>query len=101
MKGFNKILLVSLTFSLVVGGLCSTGSAENYFGRDDPTMHGWNAVDLLICRPLGLVAGAVGSAVFVVSLPFTIPSGGVRDSADMFIVKPFHFSFIRRFPDQD
>ena len=101
MKGFKKSLLVSLTVSLVMGSLCSTGWAENYFGKDDPAIQGWSVVDVLIARPLGVVAGIAGSAIFVVSLPFTIPAGGVRDAADMFIVQPFQFSFTRQFPDQE
>ncbi len=101
MKGFKKILLVSLTVSLVMGSLCSTGWAENYFGKDDPVIHGWSVVDLLVARPLGIVAGIAGSGIFVVSLPFTIPAGGVRDAADMLILQPFQFSFTRHFPDQE
>lgn len=101
MKRFKKILLVSFTVSLVMGSLYSTGWAENYFGKDDPTIQGWSAVDLLVARPLGIVAGMAGSVIFVVSLPFTIPAGGVRDAADMFIVQPFQFSFTRQFPDQE
>ena len=101
MKGFRKTLLVLVTLLLVTGSLCSTGWAENYFGKDDPVQQGWNIVDLIIARPLGIAAGVMGSAVFVVSLPFTIPAGGVRDAADMFIFQPFQFSFTRQFPDQD
>ena len=101
MKGLKKILLVSLTLSLVMGSLCSTAWADGYFTKDDPVQQGWNVVDLAIARPLGIVAGLAGSVVFVVSLPFTIPAGGVRDSADMFIFQPFKFSFTRQFPDED
>ena len=58
-------------------------------------------MDLLFARPIGVAAGIVGTAIFFVSLPFTIPSGGVSDAANMFIVKPFQFSFTREFPDDD
>jgi hypothetical protein len=43
----------------------------------------------------------VGTAIFVIALPFTIPSGGVDDAANMFIVQPFQFSFVRESPDED
>ncbi len=101
MKGIKKIFLLLLTLSLVIGSLYSTGWAGDYLRKDDPVAHEWSVLDLVVARPLGIVAGIVGTAVFVVTLPFTIPSGGVNDAVDMFIVQPFQFSFTREFPDQD
>ena len=98
----KRILLVLLTLSLVVTSLCSVGWAgDNSLGRNDPCLHEWSAFDVLWARPIGVIAAIAGSAIFVVSLPFTIPTGGVRDAADIFIVKPFQFSFVRQFPDDD
>jgi hypothetical protein len=102
MKQLKRILLLWLTLSLVITSLYSVGWAgDNALGRNDPCAHEFNALDVLLARPIGIIAGVVGSAIFVVSLPFTIPTGGVRDAADMFIVKPFQFSFVRQFPDED
>jgi hypothetical protein len=102
MKRLKRILLLWLPLSLVVTSLGSIGWAgDNSLGRNDPVAHEFNILDVLIARPLGICAGIAGTAIFVVSLPFTIPAGGVQDAADMFIVKPFQFSFIRHFPDED
>jgi len=112
MKGFKKILLLSFTFLLVMGSLCSTGWAEEYFGKDDPIAQGWGAVDLLVARPLGFAAAVVGSGVFAVALPFTgtvdiiyiisgTPVHAVGDSARMFVLSPLKFSFVREFPDEN
>jgi hypothetical protein len=103
MNGLKKCSLLFLTVSLVMGSLCSTGwGADNdQWARNDPTGQGWSAVDLLVARVFGVAAGIAGTAVFVAALPFTIPAGGVHDAADMFIIKPFQFSFIREFPDDD
>jgi hypothetical protein len=112
MKGFKKILLLSFTLSFVMGSLYSTGWAEEYFGKDDPVAQGWSTVDLLVARPLGVAAAVVGSAIFVVTLPFTgtvdIVSGisgskahAVGDSARMFMLSPLKFSFVREFPDEN
>ena len=104
MKGFKKIFLLLLTLSLVTGSLYSAGWAgdtKDKWVREDPVGQGWSAMDIIFARPLGIVAGIVGTAIFIVSLPFTIPTGGVADAADMFIVKPFQFSFTREFPDED
>ena len=102
MKEMKRTLLVLLTLSLVVTNLCSVGWAgDNSLGRNDPIAHEFNVLDVLFARPLGICAGIAGTAIFVVSLPFTIPTGGVRDAADRFIVQPFQFSFVRQFPDED
>ena len=105
MKGLKKILLLLLTVSLIMGSLYSTGWAgdttKDKWVREDPVGQGWSAMDIIFARPLGIAAGIVGTAIFIVSLPFTIPTGGVADAADMFIVKPFQFSFTREFPDGD
>jgi len=100
MTRFKKIFLLLLTLSLVMGGLHSTAWAGENFRKDDPVAHGWSAVDLLFARPLGIVAGLVGTTIFVAALPFTIPSGNVGNAADMFIVQPFQFSFTRKIPDE-
>jgi hypothetical protein len=101
MKEFKKIFLLLLTVSLVIGSLYSTGWAGDKLRRDDPMTQGWSLVDLLIARPLGIAAGIGGSAIFVVTLPFTLPTGSVGNAASMFIVQPFQFSFMREVPDED
>lgn len=52
-------------------------------------------VDVLVVRPLGLATTVVGAVLTVVALPFTIPSGSVRDSAEMMIVNPAEYTFKR------
>jgi hypothetical protein len=101
MKRLKRIFLLLLTVSLVMGCLYSTVQAEDKRSKDDSIGQGWSVVDLFLVRPFGVAAGIVGSAIFVVSLPFTLPSGGVDEAADMLISKPFHFSFTREFPDKD
>ncbi len=81
-------------------------------GRNDPCAHEWNALDVLVARPIGVIAAIVGTGVFVAGLPFTLThdiisrvsgSSGdaVNESAKMFMLKPLQFSFVRQFPDED
>ncbi|MBF0138019.1 MAG: hypothetical protein HQL65_17440 [Magnetococcales bacterium] len=55
--------------------------------------------DLLILRPLGLVATVMGSVAFVVTLPLLERETGVldraRDSREMFIYRPLRYTFSR------
>lgn len=57
--------------------------------------------DVLITRPLGLVATAVGAGVFIVGLPFTIPTRSVGVAADKLIVDPLRFTFRRPVGEMD
>jgi hypothetical protein len=101
MKKIKKNIVLLLTISLIMGSLYSIGWAEDKSAKENPLVHEWNVLDLVFARPIGVAAGIFGSALFVVSLPFTIPSGGVDEALEMFIVKPFQFSFTREFPDED
>jgi hypothetical protein len=112
MKRLSKTSLLLLTFFLVLGLLYSTGRAEDTWGKNDPVKQGWNALDLMVARPLG-VAGAIGGAgVFIASLPFTLTvdiisnikgsrTEAVNEAAKMLMLKPLKFSFVREFPDED
>jgi hypothetical protein len=77
------------------------GWTEEKWSKDDPIRDEWNMIDLLFARPIGVAAGIFGTGIFIISLPFTIPTGSMDDAAQMFVVKPFKFSFERKFPDDN
>jgi hypothetical protein len=62
-------------------------------------------LDTLIGRPAGLVATVVGTAVFVVGLPFSLLGGNTGDTARNLVVNPARFTFGRPVgdfgPDRD
>lgn len=101
MKKLKKSFLIFLTISLVIGGLYSRGLTLEKWDKDDPITDEWNLMDLLIVRPMGIGAGIIGTGLFVLTLPFTIPTRGVDDAAKIFILNPFKFSFVREFPDEN
>ena len=51
--------------------------------------------DALVARPFGLALTVIGSAVFVVSLPFTALAGGVGEAADTLVMTPAKETFFR------
>lgn len=51
--------------------------------------------DMMIARPIGLVSVIGGAALFVVSLPFTIPSGSMDSAAEELVKKPINYTFKR------
>ncbi|MDS4019102.1 MAG: hypothetical protein RKR03_01110 [Candidatus Competibacter sp.] len=56
---------------------------------------GATAADLLVARPGGLVATVLGTAVFVVGLPFTLINGSTEQAAQQLVVKPANYTFSR------
>lgn len=51
--------------------------------------------DLLIARPLGAALTVIGTAAFVVSLPFSALGGNVGEAADALVVAPAKLTFAR------
>jgi hypothetical protein len=84
-------IIISLMVCLLVLNSTAAFAAET----DDIMVVG----DLLLARPLGIVATVIGSAVFFVSLPFTIPSGSAQHTGDVMVGEPFNFTFKRPLGD--
>ena len=60
--------------------------------------------DVFIARPLGIMATLAGSALYVVSLPFTVPARGTEQAKRVLVAYPFHYTFSRplgEFHDDD
>ena len=55
--------------------------------------------DLIISRPVGIAVTVVGSALFVVALPFAFTSGSVKETKDVLVDQPFKFTFKRPLGD--
>ncbi len=53
------------------------------------------ALDGLIVRPITLVATVLGTAIWVVTLPFSLLGGNAGDAAESFIMVPARATFIR------
>ena len=100
MKGLRRSVFLSVLVSLFIGFLGSSGWAQI---QEDMKISNdeLNILDLFIARPLGIVAAAGGTILFVASLPFTLPTRSVRDSFNLFVVAPWKFSFVREFPDEN
>ena len=77
-----------VTLFVAIALIAASGPA---FGSDEMNV----PVDVLIIRPATLVGTVVGTALFVVALPFSIPSGSVKKTANTLIVEPFKFTFTR------
>ena len=56
---------------------------------------GYMAADLVVLRPMGIIATAVGSIVYVISLPFSIPGGNQGEAYQKLVADPANYTFQR------
>ena len=92
----RKLQIVLLCLSLFVA-LASPCQAQNGNTVDQKEWkRRYKVTDLLVVRPLGLLMTLGGSAVFAVTLPFTVISGDVDDAADTLVKEPAKIAFGRR-----
>ncbi|MBL8201246.1 MAG: hypothetical protein JNK40_09775 [Chromatiales bacterium] len=52
-------------------------------------------IDAVVARPLGLGATVVGTAFWIVTLPFSALGGNVGEATDKLIVEPARYTFVR------
>ena len=51
------------------------------------------AVDLLFIRPVAFSSIIVGAGIFVVSLPFTLPTGNLNLAGRKLVIEPWKYTF--------
>jgi hypothetical protein len=88
----SRLLIHVLALCLAVAP--SFGWASHDYQMSEPSGEQVLA-DAVIVRPVGLVATVIGAFVFVISLPFTIPSGSVGTAAKTLVGAPANFTFVR------
>ena len=62
---------------------------------EEPNAAGTMLVDALLLRSLGLAATVLGTAVFIVTLPFSLPTRSADEAAKILVVKPAKYTFAR------
>lgn len=60
-----------------------------------PDAAGRMLMDAFLLRPLGLAATVLGTAVFFVTLPFSLPTHSADEAAKVLVVKPAKYTFAR------
>ncbi|AWY41744.1 multidrug transporter [Pseudomonas putida] len=89
-----KTLAAALLLSVGTSVAASDGSGDPLYTIHNPPAYAMIG-DLLIARPLLVVATVIGAGVFVVSLPFTAMGGGVSDAGQALVVDPAKAAFVR------
>jgi hypothetical protein len=95
----QSVIRAVMTISCAALITCSMQATAHDDFPSDGTDSGDMLADLVFVRPLGLVGTVIGSALFIVALPFTLPSRNVEETAKAFVVNPAEYTFDRRLGD--
>ncbi len=57
-------------------------------------------MDLVILRPVGVIATTAGLLVFIGSLPISIPTLSVGKAFNALVVTPAHYTFVRELGEE-
>ncbi|MCD6295426.1 MAG: hypothetical protein J7M20_11050 [Deltaproteobacteria bacterium] len=99
MKKHHKIAVVILiaTLALFFFQGHTVLAQENLKKLDDKG--GYMIADLVIMRPLGIAATAVGAAAYVLSLPFSLAGGNEAEARQKLMGDPAGYTFTRPLGD--
>jgi hypothetical protein len=92
------VVLVFFVILAIPGLSCAQGAAD---ARPEPAQQEQQMeeippfIDVVILRPVGLVACAAGLAATIIALPFALPSGSMDKVTKALIGEPFYFTFKR------
>ena len=99
MFNFAKIIILFFVVgTLVIVPFGSSALAQDRW-QDEDASAGKMIADVLVARPLGLIATALGIAVFVISLPFSAAGGNTEAAYQKLILKPAKYTFQRPLGD--
>jgi hypothetical protein len=89
-----KLASLVLAATVMISASAATARGESIY--DDTPSAGEMIFDLVLLRPLGLVATAIGAGVYVVALPIALMRGeGPSEPAEQLVVGPARFTFTR------
>ncbi len=95
MHGIKKNTMIFLLISaLVCAPLGASALAATQTSNTEVTGSTMTA-DLVLVRPLGIVATVLGCAVFIVSLPFSAMGHNTKQASQKLVKEPAKFTFTR------
>ncbi|HSC75783.1 MAG TPA: hypothetical protein VLB90_06065 [Pseudomonadales bacterium] len=90
----KKLASPLLASCLLMSSVNVMASASNPFDDSHPSALAMTT-DLIILRPVGVVATVLGSVMWVVAAPFTLPVGGGTEAYDVLMKEPATYTFFR------
>jgi hypothetical protein len=91
-----RIWGLTIGFSMLAcaGGAMAADSSD-VSGVDNPPSGAAMAADLMVARPLGFAATALGAGVFVIGLPLEALTGSISSAEHRLVTEPAKYTFSR------
>ncbi len=86
--------LVVLVAAFAIG-LANPAAAIDDYANPGPPSAAAMGVDVALVRPFSLAATAVGTGLFIVSLPFSLLGMNVGEAGNRLVVEPAKYTFVR------
>jgi hypothetical protein len=94
MRVRKSVMGTAMSMVLALGLFSSGAGVASDFYNEEPTS-GEMFADAFVARPLTLVASVAGAAAWVLTLPFTLPSGSAGDTGKAWVMDPLEYTFVR------
>lgn len=94
----NRIAAAAAAVALAAAPMAAVGAERNtgnFLESNVTDDSGVMMADAVFARPLGVVGSVLGFALFIVSLPFSIPSNSGGDVAEQLVSEPLRYTFER------
>ncbi len=88
----STVLLLIITLIFIPFGTSALAQRQ---AVDEENSGALMTADLILARPLGIVATVLGCAVFIVSLPFSALGGNTKQAGQKLVKEPASFTFTR------
>jgi hypothetical protein len=97
---FQRSMRVVVVFTLVMAliGTAQLASAQPpYPTPDQPTEPSAEAIlaDVIFLRPAGFIATVLGTAIYIISLPVSLPTRSANAVAEKMVLAPGRYTFTR------
>ena len=88
----STVLLLIIALVFIPFGTSALAAGQTL---DEENSGALMTADLILVRPVGIVATVLGCAVFIVSLPFSLLGGNVKQASQKLVKEPASFTFVR------
>lgn len=99
-----RLAAAAIAATIALGTLAVTGCGSRETGsnvKGEEPSGGEMVADAAVARPMTLWASAIGAVGWVVTLPFTLPSGSAGDTAKAWVGDPLKYTFCRPIGEMD
>lgn len=91
----KRLIIFFVTAALMLIPVGSNVMAQSGFGQEKISPDLAMAGDILFVRPIGIVGTAIGTVLFIISVPFSAAGGNTGQAFKKMVADPAKYTFKR------